>query len=101
MCQKVLAAAEALVAAVKEMVAEKNAATTKRGNRTAPTKNYRGGNTEQDLMDVARRAVRLSKAGQTLSKKERKIARNVMKAFKRTHSVLNTNGVDVFTLNGA
>ena len=100
---KTIKALEGLLAALKEECGVDNpvAAARPRGNRTAPTTSYRGGNVEQDLMDVARLAVRLSRAGKTLSKKERKIARNVMKAFKASHRVLNTNGVDVFTHNGA
>lgn len=95
MSDRVLKAAEALVAILKEEYGK-----AKTGNRTTAITTYRGGNPEQDLMDVARRAVRLSKAGKTLNKKERKIARNVMKAFKSSHRVQNTNGVDVFTLAG-
>lgn len=96
---RVLAAAEALVAALKAEGGSANAA-VRSGNRTTPTTSYRGGNVEQDVMDVARRAIRLSKAGVTLNKKERNVARRVLKAFKASHSVLNTNGQDVFTLAG-
>ena len=101
MSQKVLQAAEALVAAIKEMVAQTGATASRRGNRTPPVTTYRGGSVDQDLIDVARRFVRYSKAGKKASKKERNIARKVMKAFKARRSVQNTNGVDVFTHNGA
>ena len=95
--EKILKAAEALVAAIKEQV---NGTATRSGNRTTPTRNYRGGNVEQDLIDVARRAVRYARSGQAFSKKERILARKVLKAFKATHSVVNTNGVDVWTHAG-
>ena len=67
-----------------------------KGNRTEAITNYNGGVIAQDLMDVARRSVRYARTGKTLSKAERKVARNVMKAFKAQNRVLNTNGRDIF-----
>lgn len=104
----VIAALENLTKVIKEgcetgAQAAAPVASTKsklKGNRTEAVINYEGGVIAQDMMDVARRAVRLSRAGKSMSKPERKVARNVMKAFKAQNKVLNTNGRDVFTLNG-
>ena len=95
---KILKAAQMLVEAIKEHAGSTTPART--GNRTPARTDYRGGNSEQDIMDVARRAVRLSKAGKHFSTKERNVARKVLKAFKSRHTVVNTNGVDVWTHNG-
>jgi phage gpG-like protein len=72
----------------------------KKGNRTPPRTDYRGGNAVQDLTDVVRRAVRLARNGKMLSKKERNLARKVVKDAKKRHAIVNTNGVDVFTHAG-
>lgn len=102
---KTIKALEGLLAALKEecVSGTATAAARPRGNRTAPVYNYNGGNVVQDVVDVARRAIRLSRLGKTLSKKERNIGRKALKALKATgrHGVLNTNGRDIFTLNGA
>ena len=98
---KILKAAEALVSAIKDHV---GATTTARsGNRTPATTSYRGGNVVQDLVDCVRRAVRKSREGTKLSKKERSIMRKVVKGAKAVPSyhIQNTNGVDVFSHNGA
>jgi hypothetical protein len=97
---KAIAALEMLLDALKSEGSEAHAAAAPKGNRTTATKDYRGGNVLQDLVDVARRFVRYSRTGTLASKKERKIARNVLKAVKKAHVILNTNGVDVFTHNG-
>jgi hypothetical protein len=79
------------------------AAPVKKGNRTPPRTDYRGGNPVQDLCDVIRRAVRLARNGKVLSKKERNLARKVLKKAKADrpggYSVQNTNGVDIWTHN--
>ena len=101
---KVIAALEGLLSALKaECGASTTTAARPRGNRTTPVTNYNGGNVVQDVVDVARRAIRLNKVGKTLSAKERNIGRKALKALKATgcYGVLNTNGRDVFTLNGA
>ena len=97
---KIIAAAEALLAALKEPVAA-TAAPAQKGNRTAPVTDYHGENTLQNLIDCVRRAVRYSRTGLQLSKAERKIMRQVIKDAKEEFKILNTNGQDVFTLNGA
>jgi hypothetical protein len=96
---KAIAALEMLLDALKSEGGQAHAAAPK-GNRTTATKDYKGGNVLQDLVDVARRFVRYSRTGTLASKKERKVARNVLKAVKKAHVILNTNGVDVFTHNG-
>ena len=102
---KTIKALEGLLAALKEeCVGTATAAAARpRGNRTPPVYNYNGGNVVQDVVDVARRAIRLNKTGKTLNAKERNIGRKALKALKATgrYGVLNTNGRDIFTLNGA
>ena len=104
MSQKVIAAAEALVGALKEHFAGGGSGTasaaTRRSGRTTAVRTYTGGNPDQDMMDVARRAIRYARTGKVLSKKERNLARKVLKEFKSHRSVLNTNGVDVWTHAG-
>jgi hypothetical protein len=70
------------------------------GTKTFARKDYAGGNPAQDLMDVARRFLRYSKAGKQASKAERNLAKRVMKDFKKLYVIWNTNGVDVWTING-
>lgn len=71
------------------------------GNRTRAVTNYDGNDNIQNLMDVARRAVRLARNGKHLSKKERKLARQVMRDVKEEYGdILNTNGHDIWTING-
>lgn len=103
---KVIKALETLLSAMKEEAsasASTATATRPRGNRTSPVYNYNGGNVVQDVVDVARRAIRYARSGKHLNKKERNIGRKAIKALKATgrHGVQNTNGRDVFTLNGA
>ena len=72
-----------------------------RGNRTRAVMDYDGGDNMQNLVDVARRAVRYAREWKKLSKKERKVARQVIKAVKAEYGdVLNTNGHDIWSLNG-
>ena len=99
---KILKAAEALVAALKEHGGG-TTAPARSGNRTTATINYRGGNAVQDLVDSCRRAVRVSRTGGILSKKERNIMRKVVKGAKAvpSYGIVNTNGVDVFSQHGA
>lgn len=96
---KAIAALEMLLDALKSDGEQAHAVAPK-GNRTTAITTYAGGNAIQDVVDVARRFVRYSRTGLLASKKERKVARNVLKALKKAHPVLNTNGVDVFTHNG-
>lgn len=94
-----VAAVEALLAAVKaggDAPAEPELS----GNRTKAVTSYDGGDPVQDLVDVARRFVRLSREGKQPSQKERKLARDVIKDVKEGYDVLNTNGNDVFTHAG-
>jgi hypothetical protein len=100
--EKILKAAQMLVEAIKEH-GSGTTAPARSGNRTTATTNYRGGNAVQDLVDSCRRAVRLSREGKKLSKKERNIIRKVIKGAKAVSSygIVNTNGVDVFTQHGA
>jgi hypothetical protein len=97
---KAIAALEALLDALKSEGSEAHAAAKPKGNRTAPHTDYAGGNLIQDLVDVARRFVRYSRTGKQASKGERKLARKVLKAVKGAHTVINTNGVDVFSHSG-
>lgn len=72
-----------------------------RGNRTRAVMDYDGSDNIQNLMDVARRLVRYAREGKKPSKKERKLARQVMRDVKDEYGdVLNTNGHDVWTING-
>src|SRR5512138_305660 len=65
------------------------------GNRTRAVMDYDGNDNIQNLMDVARRAVRYAREGKRLSKKERNVAREVMKDVKDEYpDILNTNGHD-------
>jgi hypothetical protein len=100
---KLLKAALMLVDAIKEHAAGTTAAPARSGNRTTAITNYAGGNAVQDLVDSARRAVRVSREGKKLSKKERNIIRKVIKGAKaiKSYGIVNTNGVDVFTQHGA
>lgn len=99
--QKVIEAAEALVAALKAE-ASAPAAPALRGNRTAPVTDYDGDDVAQNLVDCVRRAVRKSRQGVALTKKERNIMRRCIKDYKEDFGdILNTNGRDVFTINGA
>lgn len=95
---KVVSLLEALLKEVKGSACAA-AAPAKRGNRTPPRTDYRGGNVVQDMADCVRRAVRYARTGKTLSKKERNLMREVLKRAKRSHTIINTNGVDVFTHN--
>lgn len=71
------------------------------GNRTRAVTNYDGNDNIQNLMDVARRAVRYAREGKRLSKKERKLAREVMRDVKEEYGdILNTNGHDIWTIHG-
>ena len=100
---KILKAAQMLVDAIKEHGSGTTAAPAHSGNRTPATQSYRGGNAIQDLVDSVRRAVRYSREGKKLSKKERNIMRKAVKGAKAVSSygIVNTNGVDVFTQHGA
>ena len=100
---KILKAALMLVDAIKEHGSGTTAAPARSGNRTPARTDYWGGNAVQDLVDVARRFVRLSREGKKASKKERKIARKVIKGAKAvaSYGIVNTNGVDVFTQHDA
>ena len=103
MNDKAIAALEALLEALKSEGSQTVAAAVPaapKGNRTPARTDYAGGNANQDLVDVARRFVRLSREGTVASKKERKLARKVIKAVKVGGGIWNTNGVDVFTHNG-
>ena len=100
--EKILKAAEALVEAIKAH-ADGTTSPARSGNRTPPRTDYRGGNAVQDLVDVARRALRYSREGKDFSAKERNIAKKVIKGAKAVSSygIVNTNGVDVWTQHGA
>jgi TfoX/Sxy family transcriptional regulator of competence genes len=96
---KVIAAAEALLAALK---ADTPAAAAPTGNRTTAVTNYRAGsNPVQDVVDCLRRAIRKSEEGTDLTAKERNVMRKSIKALKATrrHGIVNTNGVDYLTQN--
>jgi len=98
---KVIAAAEALLAALKaDTPAAMAQAPT--GNRTTAVTNYRAGsNPVQDVVDCLRRAIRKSEEGTDLTAKERNVMRKSIKALKATrrHGIVNTNGVDYLTQN--
>ena len=96
---KAIAACEALLSALKEPDAPPSAP-AKKGNRTVAVTDYHGDNTLQNLIDCVRRATRYGRTGKTLSKAERKVMRQVIKDAKDEFRILNTNGQDVFTLNG-
>jgi hypothetical protein len=99
---KVIAAAEALLAALKAEAATPAAAVAS-GNRTPATSSYRAGtNPVQDVVDCLRRAIRKSDEGNDLSAKERNVMRASIKALKATgrYGILNTNGSDYLTQNG-
>lgn len=101
MSQKVIALLEELLKEVKANGCGTAAAPAPKGNRTTAVLNYDGKDNLQNLMDVARRAVRYARTGKVLSKKERNVARKVMKAVKdETGDILNTNGHDIWTLHG-
>lgn len=103
MSQKVIALLEELLKEVKANgCGHANAAEPVLvGNRTRAVTNYDGGDNMQNLMDVARRAVRYARNGKLFSKKERKLAREVMKDVKDEFGdIINTNGQDIWTLNG-
>ena len=102
MSQKVIALLEELLKEVKANgCGTATAAPALKGNRTPAVTNYDGKDNLQNLMDVARRAVRYARTGKVLSKKERNVARKVMKAVKdETGDILNTNGHDIWTLHG-
>ena len=98
---KVIAAAEALLAALKADTPAAAARPT--GNRTTAVTNYRAGsNPVQDVVDCLRRAIRKSEEGTELTAKERNVMRKSIKSLKATgrHGILNTNGVDFLTQNG-
>lgn len=101
MSAKLVQAIEALLAVAMAEASPAAATPARSGNRTPARTDYRGGDVQQDLADVARRFVRLSREGTKASAKERNIARKVLKAFKARYGVANTNGVDVFTHAGA
>lgn len=97
---KVIAAAEALLAALKA----DNEPARPVVNRTPATTAYRAGsNPVQDVVDCLRRAIRKSDEGNDLSAKERNVMRRSIKALKATrrYNILNTNGSDYLTQNGA
>jgi hypothetical protein len=100
---KILKAAQMLVDAIKEHGGGTTAAPARSGNRTTARTDYRGGHAVQDLVDSVRRAVRVSRTGGSLSKKERNIMRKVVKGAKAisSYGIVNTNGVDVFSQHGA
>jgi hypothetical protein len=54
----------------------------------------------QELVDVGRRAIRYGKSNIAFNKKERNVARRVIKAVKRTHRVSRTGKSDVWAANG-
>jgi hypothetical protein len=54
----------------------------------------------QELVDVGRRAIRYGKSNIAFNKKERNVARRVIKAVKRTHRVVETGKSDVWSANG-
>ena len=95
-----VAAVEALLAAVKEGNGGSPAAPELSGNRTAAVTDYNGGYPIQDLVDVARRFIRYSREGTAASKKERNVARDVIKDIKDGYDILNTSGLDVFSHAG-
>lgn len=103
MSQKVIDLLEQLLQEVKNSGCACATADTQkpRGNRTRAVMDYDGSDNMQNLVDVARRAVRYAREGKKLSKKERKVARQVIKAVKAEYGdVLNTNGHDIWSLNG-
>ena len=97
-----VAAVEALLAAVEagggEAVAPAEPELS--GNRTEAVTDYDGGDSIQDLVDVARRFIRYSREGKKPSQKERFLARDVLKDIKEGYDILNTNGNDVWTHAG-
>lgn len=98
--QKVVDLLEALLKEVKGSACNAATPPKPKGNRTTPRTDYAGGNAVQDLVDVARRAVRYARAGKHFNKKERNLARKVLKDAKKRHAIINTNGVDVWTHAG-
>lgn len=101
MSAKMISLLEELLREVKKSPCTAAAPPARSGNRTAPRTDYRGGNVVQDLVDVARRAIRYSRHGKVFSKKERKLMGDVIKKAKgnRSNGIVNTNGVDVWTHN--
>lgn len=106
---KVIQAAEAALNAVGLLVealkgdAAAPTVDTRTGNRTPSVTDYDGEDPIQNLVDCVRRAVRKSRQGVALTKKERNIMRECIKELKDDpdFDVINTNGHDVFTINGA
>lgn len=107
---KVISAAEVLLKAATDLVsALKDGGSaaapvdTRSGNRTPAVTDYDGDDEIQNLVDCVRRAVRKSRQGVALTKKERNIMRRCVKDVKESadFDVINTNGHDVFTINGA
>lgn len=70
------------------------------GNRTPPVFDYDGFDPIQNVADCLRRAVRVSREGRHLTKKERNVMRKALRELKDEFDILNTNGQDFLTQNG-
>lgn len=95
--QKIIAATEAFLAELKAANAEAHVA---QGNRTRAITSYDGSDPVQNVVDCLRRAIRVSRTGHNLSKKERNVMRKAIKELKGDESILNTNGNDYLTQHG-
>ena len=58
------------------------------------------GNGIQELVDVARRAIRYGRENKSFSKAERKVASTVIKNVKVGHNIVATGSNDVWGANG-
>jgi hypothetical protein len=58
------------------------------------------GNGIQELVDVARRAIRYGRENKSFSKAERKVASKVIKNVKAGANIVNTGSNDVWRANG-
>lgn len=95
--ENIIVATEAFLAELKAAAAEVPAP---RGNRTRATTSYDGSDPVQNVVDCLRRAIRVSRTGHNLSKKERNVMRQAIKELKGDENILNTNGNDYLTQHG-
>lgn len=101
MSQKVIALLEELLKEVKAHGCGTAAAVpAPQGNRTPAVMDYDGSDDLQNLVDMLRRVLRYERTGKRLSAKERNLIKRVIKDIKDETDVLNTNGHDIWTLNG-
>lgn len=100
--ERITAVLEAILAEVKSSSCG-TTVTAANGNRTVATTSYVSGTSKaQDVVDCLRRFIRKTEDGQTMTTKERNISRRAIKALKASGvRILNTNGNDVLTQNGA